>query len=60
MSATNIPSAWTIANIDPNDAMILPYDANPDRMTFSERTPPCLRVSKRRYCDNSGNGGNEL
>jgi hypothetical protein len=38
MSATSIPSACRIANIDPNDAMILPHDANPDRMTFSERT----------------------
>jgi hypothetical protein len=28
-SATNIPSAWRIANIAPNDEMILPYDANP-------------------------------
>jgi hypothetical protein len=27
-----------IANIAQNDAMILPYDASPDRMTFSERT----------------------
>jgi hypothetical protein len=37
MSATNIPSACRIANIDPNDAMILP-DANPSRMEFSEGT----------------------
>ena len=37
-SATNIPSACRIANIDPNDAMILPHDANPNRLTFSERT----------------------
>ena len=34
----NIPSAYWIANIDQNDAMILPHDANPRRMTFSERT----------------------
>jgi hypothetical protein len=27
-----------IANIEPNDAMILPYEANPNPMTFSERT----------------------
>jgi hypothetical protein len=27
-----------IANIALNDAMILPYDANPGRMEFSERT----------------------
>jgi hypothetical protein len=38
MSAKNIPSARRIANIALNDAMILPYDANPDRMEFSERT----------------------
>jgi hypothetical protein len=37
-SATNIPSAHRIANIALNDAMILPYDANPGRMEFSERT----------------------
>ena len=34
MSARNIPSACRIANI----AMILPYDATPSRMEFSERT----------------------
>jgi hypothetical protein len=34
----NIPSACKIANIDQNDAMILPHDANLRRMTFSERT----------------------
>jgi len=28
-SATNISSECRIANIDPNDAMILPHDANP-------------------------------
>jgi hypothetical protein len=33
-----MPSARSIANIAPNDAMILPYDANPGRMEFSERT----------------------
>ena len=38
MSATNIPSACKIANIAQNDAMILPYHANLDRMIFSERT----------------------
>ena len=37
-STTNIPSACRIANIALNDAMILPYDANPGRMEFSERT----------------------
>jgi hypothetical protein len=37
-SATNIPSACGIANIALNDATILPYDANPSRMEFSERT----------------------
>ena len=34
----NIPSACRIANIALKDAMILPYDANPGRMEFSERT----------------------
>src|SRR3972149_4983146 len=38
MSATNIPSAYRIANIDPNDALILAHNANPRRITFSERT----------------------
>src|SRR5438552_1489096 len=36
----NIPSAYRIANIALNDAMILPYNANPGRMEFSERTGP--------------------
>ena len=34
----NIPSAYRIANIALNDAVILPYDANPGRMEFSEWT----------------------
>jgi CBS-domain-containing membrane protein len=38
MSATNIPSPCRITNIDPNDVMILPHDANPCRIVFSERT----------------------
>jgi hypothetical protein len=38
-SATSIPSACRIASITDKDAMILPYDANPCRMEFSERTP---------------------
>ena len=33
-----MPSARRIANIAPNDAMILPYDANPGGMEFSVRT----------------------
>jgi hypothetical protein len=37
MSATNIPSECKIATIALNDAMILPYDANPGRMEFSGR-----------------------
>jgi hypothetical protein len=37
-SATSFPNARRIANIAFNDAMILPYDANPRRMVFSERT----------------------
>jgi hypothetical protein len=37
-SATNIPSEWKIASIGPDDAIILPHDANPDRIKFSERT----------------------
>jgi hypothetical protein len=36
--ATNIPSACRITNIAFNDAIILPYDANPGQMKFSERT----------------------
>lgn len=36
-SAANIPSACRIAIIVLNDAMILPYGANLDRMEFSER-----------------------
>src|SRR5450759_2119002 len=39
-SATNIPSACRIANITLNDAMFLPYYANPGRIEFSERTTP--------------------
>jgi hypothetical protein len=37
-SAANIPSMCRIANIALNDVVILPYDANPSRMEFSERT----------------------
>src|ERR1017187_2697156 len=36
--AISLPSACRIANIALNDAMILPHDANPHRMEFSERT----------------------
>src|SRR5260370_42033371 len=38
MSATNITSKCRIASIAPDDAMILPHDANPGRMKFSEST----------------------
>jgi hypothetical protein len=38
-SATNIPSECRIASIDSDDAMILPRDANPGRIEFSEMTP---------------------
>src|SRR5258706_14054851 len=34
----NIPSEFRIASIAPNHALILPNDANPGRMQFSERT----------------------
>jgi hypothetical protein len=30
-------TVWPPESIDPNDAMILPHGANPDRMKFSER-----------------------
>src|SRR5450830_179240 len=68
MSTTNIPSACRIANIDPNDAMILPHAANPGRMKFSERTSQralsprapgvsdtgdCLRRTSTRRTDSS-------
>jgi hypothetical protein len=36
-SATNIPSACRIANIALNDAMILPYDTNPDGIFGKDR-----------------------
>jgi len=36
MSATNITSKCRIASIGPDDVMILPHDANPGRMKFSE------------------------
>jgi hypothetical protein len=39
-SATSIPSACRIAIITLNDAMILSYDANPNRMESSERKRP--------------------
>jgi hypothetical protein len=43
-SATNIPTECRIASIGPDDAMILPHDANPGRMQFWERTgaPLCI------------------
>ena len=31
-------AVWPPESIDPNDAMILPHGANPDRIKFSERT----------------------
>jgi hypothetical protein len=34
----NIPSEFRIASIAPNHALILPNDANPGRIKFSERT----------------------
>jgi hypothetical protein len=43
-------------NIAQNDAMILPYDANPDRMTFSERISGCVmqrRSAARRKLSSS-------
>jgi hypothetical protein len=40
MSATKITSPCGITNIDPNDVMILPHDANLCRMEFSEGTRP--------------------
>ena len=46
-STTNIPSACRIANIAINDAMILPYDANPARMEFSERTGRAIPTATR-------------
>jgi hypothetical protein len=38
MSAIKITGACRFAIVGPNDAMILPYDANRDRMEFSEGT----------------------
>ena len=40
-----MPSAYRIANIAPNNAMILPYDTNPGRMEFSERTTLCNKMA---------------
>src|ERR1035437_3197543 len=47
-SATNIPSACRIVNIAFNDAMILPYNANPSRIEFSERTGSLSISNSRR------------
>jgi hypothetical protein len=38
MSAMNITSECRIASITPDDAMVIPHDANLRRMEFSERT----------------------
>jgi hypothetical protein len=46
-STTNIPSASMIANIAFNEAMILPYNANPSRIEFSERTTQTSRSASR-------------
>jgi hypothetical protein len=43
LGAANIPSECRIASIGPDDAMILPHDANPGRIKFSERTAPIIR-----------------
>jgi hypothetical protein len=47
MSATNITSKCKIASIAPDDAMILPHDANLRRMKFSERTGAPHRLKLR-------------
>jgi len=36
MSATSIPSKWTIASIISDDALILPHRANPVGWNFRE------------------------
>jgi hypothetical protein len=46
-SATKIPSECKIASIDPDDAMILPHDANPGRIEFSETTGLATAQIKR-------------
>ena len=51
MSTTNITSACKIANIGPDDAMILSYDANPDRMEFSERTTVTIILRQREFAN---------
>ena len=38
-----------LESIDPNDAMILPHGANPDRMKFSERTGSMVLPSRAGY-----------
>ena len=40
ITCSHIASACRITNIAQNDVMILPYDANPGRMEFSERKRP--------------------
>jgi len=47
-SATNTPSACGIANIAINDAMILPYHANLDRLEFPEKTGDQRQQGSRR------------
>jgi hypothetical protein len=43
-----------LESIDPNDAMILPHGANPDRMKFSERTPADQQASQSRGIASTG------
>jgi hypothetical protein len=43
---------FRIANIALNDAMLLPYDANPGRTGFSERTRFCHWPAPGRLSDN--------
>ncbi len=42
----NIPSECRIASIGPNHAMILPHDANPSWMEFSEGTGMSPRLTQ--------------
>jgi len=49
-SATNIPSTCRMELIALDDATILPYDANPGRMEFSERTRGGGANSPRIWC----------
>jgi hypothetical protein len=54
-----LPSECRIASIGPDDAMILPHDANPGRIEFSETTGVQSAVRSTGWVDNFETGSRQ-